>query len=73
MTLSVRLEPELQNRLNHLAEQTGRAKSFYIKEALTKYLDEAEDVYLATAVIERIKLGKENVRPMDEVLDELEQ
>lgn len=37
--LGVRLEPELDGRLEQLAQQTGRSKSFYAREAIRYYLD----------------------------------
>ncbi|EQA02740.1 ribbon-helix-helix, copG family protein, partial [Glaesserella parasuis MN-H] len=40
MALTVRLPDELQQRLDHLSVQTGRAKSFYVKEALEAYLED---------------------------------
>ena len=45
--LSLRLPEEIENRLMHLAEKTGRTKTFYAKEAIVKYLDEMEDAYIA--------------------------
>lgn len=32
--LGVRLEPELEQRLERLARETGRTKSYYAKEAI---------------------------------------
>ena len=40
--LGVRLDEELENRLNALAAKTHRSKSFLAKEALTRYVDEEE-------------------------------
>ncbi len=45
--LSLRLSDTIEQRLNQLAETTGRTKSFYAKEAIGKYLDEMEDKYIA--------------------------
>ena len=45
--LSIRLPTELDNKLSSLASTTSRPKSFYVKEALTKYLEDMEDVYVA--------------------------
>lgn len=45
-TVSVKLTGELEERLNHLVQVTKRTKSFYLKEAITAYLDEMEDKLL---------------------------
>ncbi|MBI5816118.1 MAG: ribbon-helix-helix protein, CopG family [Nitrospinae bacterium] len=41
--LAVRLDKELEARLEELAKKTHRTKSHYMKEALRRYLDENED------------------------------
>lgn len=51
--LSVRLEPEIEERLTALAERTGRTKSFYVREAILAHLDEMEDRYLAIDRLEK--------------------
>lgn len=71
MAISVRLPNELENRLTHLSEQTGRAKSFYIKAALEVYLEDLEDLLLANAVLERVRSGKEKTYKLEEVENEL--
>lgn len=71
MTLTVRLPDELQQRLDHLAIQTGRAKSFYVKEALEAYLEDLEDLLLANAVLERVRSGKEKTYTLKDVANEL--
>jgi predicted transcriptional regulator len=40
--LGVRLDKQLENRLNALAAKTQRSKSFLAKEALTRYVEEEE-------------------------------
>ena len=40
--LGVRLDENLESRLNALAEKTKRSKSFLAKEALTLYIQEEE-------------------------------
>ncbi len=45
--LSVKLPEELENRLNNLADKTKRSKSFYMREALERYLEEYEEGLLA--------------------------
>jgi len=40
--LGVRLDEQLENRLNALAQKTRRSKSFITKEALIRYIEEEE-------------------------------
>jgi RHH-type rel operon transcriptional repressor/antitoxin RelB len=51
--LGVRLEPELEKRLEKLAKKTGRTKSFYAKEAIRQYVEDREDYLLAVDVSKR--------------------
>ena len=45
--LSVRLNEEMQSKLDRLAAATKRPKSFFVKEALENYLDDMVDYYEA--------------------------
>jgi RHH-type rel operon transcriptional repressor/antitoxin RelB len=45
--LAVRLDKELEERLERLAAKTGRTKTFYAREAIEAHLDDLEDFYLA--------------------------
>lgn len=71
MAITVRLPDELQQRLDHLAMETGRAKSFYIKQALEAYLEDLEDLLLANATLERVRSGKEKTYTLKDVENEL--
>lgn len=52
---SVRLNENMENELDKLCALTKRSKSFYIKEALEQYLEDARDYIVA---IERSKTSK---------------
>ena len=41
--LTLRLDKELEERLDSLSKKTKRSKSHYAKEAIRLYLDERED------------------------------
>jgi len=71
MPISVRLPDKILKRLNFLARQTGRTRTFYILEALNAHLDNLETYYLAADVLERIRKGEEEVSTADDVRDEL--
>ncbi len=45
--LAVRLDKDIEQRLERLAERTGRTKTFYAREAIEAHLDDLEDFYLA--------------------------
>lgn len=51
--LAVRLKKELEDELTKLAASSGRSKSYYVKEALTSYLQDHADYLLALAALER--------------------
>lgn len=71
MSTSVRFSPEIEERLDRLARETGRAKSFYIKQMVEGNIDAVEDCYLAESVLERIRSGKEVVHTSASVRDQL--
>jgi RHH-type rel operon transcriptional repressor/antitoxin RelB len=65
--LGVRLEPELEARLDSLAKATGRSKSFYAKEAIRQYIEDCEDSLLADKILRR----NEPIFTLEEVKREL--
>jgi len=71
MAVSIRLTPDIEQRLDHLATQTGRAKSYYLRELIENGLDDLEDFYLADATMERVRKGKELIHDAAEVRKDL--
>lgn len=69
--LAVRLPEEIEHRLVNLAKKTGRTKSFYAHEAILKYLDDLEDIYLAEKRLEDLRAGRSRTYTLDEVKKEL--
>ena len=65
--LAIRLDPEIEGRLERLAKLTGRTKTFYAREAILEHLEDLEDVYLAKQRLERPGI----TYSADEVKDEL--
>lgn len=45
--LAVRLDKDLEKRLERLAARTGRTKTFYARAAIEAHLDDLEDFFLA--------------------------
>jgi RHH-type rel operon transcriptional repressor/antitoxin RelB len=58
MQLSLRLKEPQITRLDNLAKRTGRSKTFYVTEAIDRYLDELEEIYLAEQVLTDVRSGK---------------
>ena len=71
MPTSIRLEPATEERLNQLASLTGRTKAFYLREIIDRGLDDLEDYYLATDVLERIRKNDERIHSAADVRKEL--
>ncbi|MGE0333065.1 MAG: CopG family transcriptional regulator [Ramlibacter sp.] len=67
MATSIRLDAATEQRLDHLASQTGRTKAYYLRELVTNGLDDLEDYYLAANTMERVRKGEERVFTLDEV------
>ena len=53
--LSIRLEPDLESRLERLAKKTGRSKTYYAKLAIREFLEDCEDYLLGIAALERME------------------
>jgi RHH-type rel operon transcriptional repressor/antitoxin RelB len=51
--LSLRLDPDVERRLDALARMTGRTKSFYARELIESNLEDLEDRYIAEARLEK--------------------
>ena len=51
--LAIRLDPEIEKRLERLAKRTGRTKTFYARAAILEHLDDLEDIYLAKQRLQR--------------------
>jgi len=67
MATSIQLSPEIEQRLDFLASQTGRTKDFYVRELIERAVEDMEDYYLAADVLERIREGTEEVYSAEEV------
>lgn len=71
MATSIRLASELEQRLDFLANQTGRSKAFYLRQMIENGMDDLEDYYLAAEVLERVRKGEEEVHSSVEVRKDL--
>lgn len=71
MPTSIRLAPEIEQRLDYLAAHTGRTKAYYLREIIELGLEEMEDYYLAADVLERVRKGQEQVHSAENVRKDL--
>ena len=71
MAISIRLDPKTVSRLEELAQQTGRSKSYYLRELIEGGLEDMEDFYLADAAMERVRKGQEKLVDSQVVRKEL--
>ena len=70
--LSLRLPADIESRLEFLARQTGRTKSYFAREAIVEKIEDLEDAYLGEQVLERIRKGEEKVLSAEEMWRDLE-
>jgi len=57
--INLRIEPEIKSRLERLAEETNRSKSFLVERAIKDYLDANE------WQIEEIKMGLKEIESVE--------
>lgn len=68
----VRIPKALDERLSRIAARTGRAKAYYARKALERYLGDMEDLLLAAAALEEMKTkGKTKGKRLDAVARKL--
>jgi RHH-type transcriptional regulator, rel operon repressor / antitoxin RelB len=65
--LAVRLPDNLEKRLNALAMATKRPKSFYVREALERAMEDMEDAYLAETAFEEFVKNGQPSKPINQV------
>lgn len=66
--LAIRLPEEIEARLAALAAKSGRTKTYYVREAILKYLEDLEDLQQAEAELKKVQAGRSKTRPLAAVL-----
>jgi RHH-type rel operon transcriptional repressor/antitoxin RelB len=66
--LAIRLPEEIEKRLDALAKQTGRTKSYYARQAILEQLDDLEDIYLAEQRLADVRAGRSTTVSLEEVM-----
>jgi RHH-type rel operon transcriptional repressor/antitoxin RelB len=69
--VAVRLPAELDKELSTLSTETGRSKSYYMIEALKRYLEDTEDRFTLEKAIKEFYEGDQKTYTLDEVEKEL--
>ena len=68
MATSIRLDPAIEQRLDRLAQITGRTKAYYLRELVTDGLDDLEDIYIAEQRLLDIKAGRSETVSLETVM-----
>lgn len=66
--INLRVDDEIERRLQYLSARTGRSKTFYATEALTQYLDESEDYLLAKDALEEFTQSNDDAVDLADVI-----
>jgi RHH-type rel operon transcriptional repressor/antitoxin RelB len=68
MATSIRLDPKVEQRLDRLADVTGRTKAFYLRELIEAGLEDMEDLYLAEQATIARRAGRTKSIPIEDVM-----
>jgi RHH-type transcriptional regulator, rel operon repressor / antitoxin RelB len=66
--VSLRLPDDLAERLQKLADRTGRSKTYYMLEAINEHLEDLEDLHLAEQRLRSVRAGRMGTVALDEVM-----
>lgn len=66
--LAIRFPQSIEKRLDRLDRRTGRTKTYYVREAILKHLEDIEDLYLAERALERVRRGEERTIPLKDII-----
>jgi RHH-type rel operon transcriptional repressor/antitoxin RelB len=70
--IAVRLPKDIEERLDRLSLETGRTKTFYVREAIMEYLDDLEDIFLAEKRLRDIHEGGAGTISLKDAFRELD-
>ncbi len=66
-TLSTRIPSALYDRIDMLAKETGRTKSYYVQKMLENSIEDLELLHLAKMRSEEARSGKSRVYTWEEI------
>ena len=64
----ISITKNIVTRLQHLAEATGRSKTFYMIEAIRDRLDDLEDLYLSEQRLLDARAGKSEAVSLESMM-----
>ncbi|MFB1489615.1 MULTISPECIES: TraY domain-containing protein [unclassified Thiocapsa] len=65
--LALQLPPEIEARLDDLAQRTGRSQTFYVREAILEHSDDLEDIDLGEQRLGDLRAGRTQTLTLSEV------
>lgn len=68
---SVKLPPETAEKLDRLAQMTGRSKAYYLREAITEHIDRMLWEQSILTDLADVRAGRQQTWTIDEVEAEL--
>jgi RHH-type rel operon transcriptional repressor/antitoxin RelB len=66
--LAIRLPEEIEKRLDALAKESGRTKSYYARQAILMYLDTQEDIVEAELELAKVRAGESDLVSLAEMM-----
>lgn len=66
--VSLRLPDDLSERLQKLADRTGRSKTYYMLEAINEHLEDLEDLHLAERRLRSVRAGRVGAVALEAVM-----
>jgi len=67
--LAIRLPEDIEKRLDALAKETGRTKSFYVREAILRHLEDLEDIHEAEIELAKVRAGESDLVSLEEMME----
>lgn len=71
MAIAIKLEPNVEKKLEALSARAGKTKADYLHDAIVRAIEDIEDVYAADAAYESWRTGKERTFTLQEVKRDL--
>ncbi|MGA7521759.1 MAG: DUF6290 family protein [Acidobacteriaceae bacterium] len=69
--LAIRLPADIEKRLNRIAKRSGRTKTYYVREAILRHLEDLEDIQIAEEELIAIREGRSRTYTLEEVQRDL--
>lgn len=67
MSLAIELTPDIEQRLDRLARETGRSRASLAKDIIAQGLEDIEDYYIAQKVLSDVEAGHEKLHKSQDV------